>query len=152
MNKRIISIITALILLLMPVLVIAAAPDHTHTVTKFMVGEKRMYLHEVTWTADDATAAIADVTIPASDLKNYQGYYLYRVITDPGATAPTDDYDIVLNDVYSFDVMEGALGNRDTANTETVEVSIPVYGQLTAVFTNNSVNSATGKIVFLFVW
>lgn len=151
MNKKTISLIIGFFLLFTPI-VFAAAPDHVHTVTKLMSGEKRMYLHEVSWQADDTTGAIADVTIPASDLKNYQGAYLYRVITDPGATAPDADYDIVLNDAYGFDVMEGTLANRSATATETIEVTIPIYGQLTAVFTNQTTVDATGKIVFLIVW
>lgn len=151
MNK-ILSFILAAILFFIPVAAFCTAPDHVHSTDQFILGGRRMYLHEVTWEADDATGAIANITIPASDLKKYKGAYLYRVITDPGATSPTDDYDIVINDAYGYDIMEGALANRDEANTETVEVTIPVYGQLTAVFTNNSVNSATGKLILLFVW
>lgn len=41
-----------------------------------------------------------------------------KVVTNPGATAPTDNYDITLVDAEGHDVAEGALANRDTANTE----------------------------------
>ena len=40
--------------------------------------------------------------------------------TDPGATAPTDDYDLVVTDAEGDDVLLGAGANRDTANTEHV--------------------------------
>lgn len=41
-----------------------------------------------------------------------------RFVTDPGATAPTDNYDIVVNDQHGLDIAAGRLANRDTANTE----------------------------------
>lgn len=40
-------------------------------------------------------------------------------MTDPGATAPTDDYDITIVDAEGYDVMQGTGANRDTSNTET---------------------------------
>ena len=42
------------------------------------------------------------------------------LITDPGATAPTDDYDITVTDEDGYDVLAGAGADRDTANTEQV--------------------------------
>jgi hypothetical protein len=39
-------------------------------------------------------------------------------VTNPGATAPTDNYDIVVNDADGVDVAAGVLANRDTANSE----------------------------------
>jgi len=43
---------------------------------------------------------------------------LCKVVTNPGATAPTDDYDITITDSDGADVMGGACANRDTANSE----------------------------------
>lgn len=54
--------------------------------------------------------------------------YIYMVVTDPAADAPTDNYDIVLNDSDGVDVMGGKLADRDTANTEQV---VPVIGGVT---------------------
>lgn len=45
---------------------------------------------------------------------------LVSLITDPGATAPTDDYDLTAVDADGDDVLGGAGLNRDTANTEVV--------------------------------
>ena len=46
--------------------------------------------------------------------------YLVKVITDPGATAPTADYDITLVDEYGFDAAGGALADRHTSTTQAV--------------------------------
>ena len=43
-----------------------------------------------------------------------------RLCTDPGATAPTDDYDVYVYDEDSTDILMGAGKDRDTTNTEQV--------------------------------
>lgn len=48
-----------------------------------------------------------------------------RVVTNPGGTAPTDDYDITVTDDDGADVLAGKGSNRDTANTEQV---VPLIG------------------------
>lgn len=64
-------------------------------------------------------------------IENLYGW-LIKAVTDPGATAPTDNYDITLVDENSIDAAESMLVNRDTANTETV---YPVAtGAVTPVF------------------
>jgi hypothetical protein len=66
------------------------------------------------WTSDDTTGAVEGTTTYA-----YSGQCL-MLVTDPGATAPTDNYDIVIADDDAVDVLAGGGVNRDTANTETV--------------------------------
>ena len=75
--------------------------------------------------------------------------WVFQAETNPGTEAPTDDYDIVLNDAAGADVFNGALANRDTANTElawpligTIPTRSFVEGTLSIVVTNNSVNNA----------
>lgn len=73
-----------------------------------------------------------------------------KIVSDPGSTAPTDNYDPVFSDKHGIDVAGGTLANRDTANSEN-EVPLvggayagnPVYGPLTLAITGNSVASAT---------
>ncbi len=43
---------------------------------------------------------------------------ILRVVTDPGSTAPTDNYDLTAPDEFGLDVFAGLAANRDTANTE----------------------------------
>ena len=69
-----------------------------------------------TWTSDSATGAVSGTTekIVGSLIKG---------ITDPGTAAPTADYDIVLTDEQSFNILTGAaddLTDRHTSNTEEV--------------------------------
>lgn len=83
---------------------------------------------------------------------------LLAVETDPGATAPTDDYDLYLYNDRGRDVMGGALLNRDTANTEITEpyidsqyVTVPVQGKLWLQVANQAVNSAIVVIKIFFM-
>jgi hypothetical protein len=68
-----------------------------------------------------------------------------------GAKAPTDDYDLKLEDDLGNDVMGGALGNRDTANAErawpkdgatVIYTGVPTKGSLSVFRENNLVKDA----------
>ena len=108
------------------------------------------------------TADAADGSFPSTALTTEQalyvtGYHCYLAVTDPGATAPTDDYDIAITDTYSCDVFGGALADRDTANSEQVAPAVgSAYGGRTCAgvwtlaITNNSVNSAVVTLVLYF--
>ncbi len=106
----------------------------------------------------DWLGASSGGAVPTLDL-DLKGFVV-KVITDPGSTAPTDNYDIVLKDPddASFDAMGGKLVDRDTANSEHVYpvvtgAVLPVFlcGTYTLAVTGNSVNSATGRIIFYLV-
>ena len=108
---------------------------------------------DLAWTSTAGGA----VTCETSRIDGYVTY----IVTNPGATAPTDDYDIVLSDSDGIDISDGLLANRDTANTEQV---IPVvydtgatdvfgsraiFGPLTIAITNaGNALSGTLKIYF----
>ena len=65
------------------------------------------------WTSD----ASGDVS--GEDTKSVNGQAL-RYATNPGSTAPTDNYDITILDDDSIDIAEGVLTNRDTSTSEQV--------------------------------
>jgi len=68
-----------------------------------------IWKHTWTWvSAADGTASCTGVDMHGR---------IVKVITDPGAAAPTADYDIVLNE-DSADVMGGALTDRHTSSTQ----------------------------------
>lgn len=86
-----------------------------------------------TWQSSDAGAA---------SLVTARGYYgqVLALVTDPdpAGDAPTDNYDITVTDADSYDVMQGAGANRDTANTETAVPGATscAFGVLTINITN----------------
>jgi hypothetical protein len=102
---------------------------------------------EVLWTAN-TTGAVTTEAMPAAP-----GAGLFMgAVTDPGSTAPTDNYDIQLQDpTYSYDMMQGKLLNRDTSTTETVGPKGYPYdgGTINFVLSGNTANGAVGT---LLIW
>lgn len=84
--------------------------------------------------------------------------YVFMVVTDPGATAPTGAYDITLNDSDGVDIMGGELGDLDASLTEQAVPKIGnaygtrfVKGPLVLTISNNSVDSAVGEVI-IYIW
>lgn len=122
-----------------------AGSSHTLTSTHDIGGLRRIVTD---WTADDTDASIPTLAI------GFQGR-IVRLITDPGSTAPTSNYDITLVDGNGVDQLQGGGANRHTSNTEEVlivysgtNIHPVVWDQqpLTVTLANNAVNSATGTI------
>lgn len=113
----------------------------------------------IAWTSDDTTGAVTATT------RKIAGR-LIKAVTDPGATAPTDDYDITITDEDSVDVLARCttgLGNRDTANTEEVYFTVlntdsiplstsiaPVVCSKLTVAVTNAGNSKQGTIILYY--
>jgi hypothetical protein len=100
------------------------------------------------WTAD-----VSGGSVPATASELSFEAFVCLVVTDPGTTAPTDNYDITITDADGVDIMGGQLLNRDTANSEHAVPKIgsaygcrPFQGTMTVNIINNSVNSATGEV------
>ena len=96
------------------------------------------------------TADAADGTFPATTISaNIKGRLL-QIATNPGATAPQDNYDITITDADAIDVLQGVGANRDTANSEVAAIVYatslnPVIAEtdtLTLNVTGNNVNDA----------
>jgi len=112
----------------------------TVTVTEETLGS----LIKITWAwTTDASGDADECTT---------GVYTGKVIalvTDPGSTAPTDNWDLVINDDQSVDVLAGAGANRDTADTEQVtdeaSLGIVVRSTLDAVISNGG-NAKEGTV------
>ena len=74
------------------------------------------------------------------------------LVTDPGAAAPDDNYDITITDADGIDVLAGAGANRDTANTEYV-LAASLGGCVDSVLTLNVTNAGDAKAgdVYLYI-
>lgn len=113
----------------------------------------------VDWTSDSATGAVSGTT------RKIVGK-LIKAVTDPGAAAPSDDYDIALTDEEGVDVLgnvQSTLANRDTANSEEVYFLVkdaagtplaqsvhPVVCDTLTVAVTNAGNSKTGQIILYY--
>ncbi len=114
----------------------------TVTVTETSIGN----VHKIKWAWTSTAGGAADLVTA--------GVYAGRVValvTDPGSTAPDDNYDITITDAEGYDVMQGAGANRDTANTETAvpTVTSVAFGPLTLNVSN--AGSAKVGVAILYV-
>lgn len=75
-----------------------------------------------------------------------------RLVTDPGATAPTDNYDVMVYDEDNTDILMGAGANRDTADTEQVLASSLgcVANDKLTFYVENAGNAKVGTI-YLYI-
>jgi len=106
------------------------------------------------------TADASDGSAPDTAMAVKLSGRLLALETNPGATGPTANYDLVLDDADGHDVMEGVGANRDTASTEKASIvfsgtaihpPVAVSDTLTLKLTNNSVNSATISVKIYYV-
>jgi len=112
---------------------------------------KATQIVNIDWTGD-----ASDGSVPATLVPLYG--YVAKVITNPGTTAPTANYDIALGDPEdtALDAADGNLTNRSATATEQRVLIIasgaiavtPVFlaGSYSVAVTGNSVSSATGRI------
>lgn len=103
-----------------------------------------------------ATADAADGSFPTMDLSAFGVWgTLLAIQTNPGSTAPTDNYDITLVDSDGSDRLDSVGLNRDTSSTERVPITgapwVARGESLTLTIVNNAVNSATIGFKIWFV-
>ena len=132
---------------------IAVADDGTVTVKSDSVNDG-FEIVVFTWIAN--TGGVVPTTSTGTtwpDPRMQKGGCIAKVNTNPGSTAPTDNYDITLTDADGVDLMGGELVDRDTANSEAAVPKIDttfgcnvVTGPFIMTITNQSVNAATGTL------
>ena len=105
-----------------------------------------MKVFKISWVDDNSTSLVT-----YTKLDNLNGF-IYHVITDPGTPAPTDNYDVYIRDYTTGVSMLGTtLENRDTADSELVTPSVPVYvHDIGFSLSGSAVSDAAGD-VYLFV-
>lgn len=106
----------------------------------------------------DITASSVDGTITATALPSFEGRLL-MLTTNPGATAPTNLYDITLVDDEGADRLQGVGADRLTATTESVPIVFAastihpwVDGDetMTLTFANQAVHSALLRVILYY--
>jgi hypothetical protein len=144
-------ILLSLAILVMTASLAFGAGTVTVTAPTFNYEKDKAFI-SIAWVGDAGGGTLPATTINMSSYKLI-GWYLYSVETDPGDTAPTDNYDITITDANSLDICYSQALNRDTANTEIAFCSASgkgfyvVRGSLTVNISGNAVNSATGTII-----
>ena len=142
--KKAFVLIIALAALMLPGMVLAAgtltdADGGTLTAADWVkVGAG----YRLEFIATDTGGSGFSGTVPAPTDQAAEGAYIYYLETDPGATAPTDDYDIALTKSNGVPVFGGGCADRDTANSETCSTANDTFsrldGDMTFAISNNS--------------
>jgi hypothetical protein len=143
--------ILAAIMILWAGMVFGAGTSVITSITPYANGWTKVL---VTFTADADNS-----TVPDLNIVGFGGQWLCQIITNPGTTQPTDNYDIYLK-YEGSDLLGGAGVDRDTANTEIAypivdsvsgqRACVPVPGTLVFSLANNSVKSAVGTMEIHF--
>jgi hypothetical protein len=109
----------------------------------------------IDWTSDDTTGAVTVTTRKISG-------ELLKAVTDPGAAAPTADYDITITDEEGANVLANChddLADRHTSTTQTVDFFLsgaanvgarPVVCDALSVAITNAGNSKQGQIAIYY--
>ena len=84
------------------------------------------------------------------------GYYsgvISRVVTipDSGGTQPTDNYDLVLNDDDSVDLLDGQGANRDNTNTEQLLTGLGVMANAKITLGITNAGNAKGGQTIVYI-
>ena len=91
-------------------------------------------------------------TVSGTTTNSYDGRLLGAITVPSGTAAPTDDYDIAVNDSDGVDVALGALADRDTANTEfraESTMAAVAHSKLTVAVTDAGSNTAGTLYLFI---
>jgi hypothetical protein len=101
---------------------------------------------KVAWLSDDAAGTASGQTVNA-----YTGE-LIRLVTNPGAAAPSDNYNLQVLDEDSEDAAMGAGLLRDTANTEMVlGSSLGAVFESKLTFSIANAGNAKNGVVYLYI-
>jgi hypothetical protein len=109
----------------------------------------------------DETADGVSYAMTTSNFNKIKGYYAYAIITNPGATAPTDNYDITLPDADGIDLAGGLLANRSSTvsqrivpkvdETNSIYGGAPLLSPITLTIADAGQNQAgaTGTVIIV---
>jgi len=116
--------------------------------------------------ASDASFPVANTGIIAgapgnstSFTKLIQGWFLHKIIVNPGVVAPTISSDLTMTDKHEIDVLDGngtdLIHNTDSKSSYAMIDGVPslqpVLGDYILTITNNAVNSAILIVTLIFV-
>ena len=109
------------------------------------LGKHKVRKITVSWTSDGSGDATQGVKIDGA---------IVRVVTNPGATAPTANYDVTLVGPDGEDLAAGELADRHTSTTEQVFLTnTPFHYSATEDVTVTIANAGASKVgtVVLYV-
>lgn len=159
MKKKLLGLMLGITLVLGSVQAVLAVSSLTQAIRCYGTGGN-VCVMTLSWTAH-TDGSFTSTALTAANMTTVAGYYLMEMETDPGGTAPTADYDIVITASatgYSFDVLGGAGANRSATvtqavypkNTDTYRYKAVTGDTWTLGISGNSQNGAVGVIRLFF--
>jgi hypothetical protein len=103
------------------------------------------------WTADDTDGSFNGTTTSCTYTLNagLMGQFV-QIVTNPGSTAPTTNYDVTITDSNGADIALSLAIDRSATATELIVPTARFTGTLTLNITGNSVNSAVGVVSVVY--
>ena len=131
----------------------------TGTTTQTLVRNGGMTTVKFAWLASSGTGSMAAAVTESYITNQIGGMFCILGVTNPGdTTAPTDNYDIAVNDSFGCDIFGGELENRASGSVEQAVPKVgsgymgrPISSALSVALTGNSVASASGAIYLVFM-
>ncbi len=106
--------------------------------------EHKAHTIKITWTSATDGSVVQSFDIDGA---------IMRMVTNPGATAPTDDYDITLVDADGVDLLAGEGANRDTSTSEQVfPTNNPLHNGLVDFTIASAGGEKTGTCTLYVAW
>ena len=118
------------------------------------ITEERIASYDLHTVILTCVADVADGSFPDYDIVGLREWFLYSIETVPGATNPTNNYDVYVRTSRGTDMMGGNGENRAEATGELAHPDTApemVDGTITQSIENNGVNSANITIVYQFI-
>jgi len=119
----------------------------------------------ITWLCASGAATIVATDTDSKISAELFGWWCEFCVVNPGATAPTDNYELVLNDAAGAKIFGGQTDDCDTANSETFFPLLAgsaaatysahfgprlISSPITFDITSNSQNGALGTVEIFF--
>lgn len=93
----------------------------------------------------------ADGTASATTTNIYNGQILRLVTIPDGTAAPTDNYDVVINDADGVDALNAKGADRDTADTEQVVADLGCVANDKLTFSISNAGDTKKGTVILYL-
>lgn len=162
--NHLVTLLTLLFVVLMPTYLLAAAAGDsvcTQSLKNYPTTSSTPLVRELTFTctADSTDGSFLAMVFSQTHLDKLVGFYLYKLVTNPGTTAPTDNWDFTITDADGLDVLGGSGADRHTTTStmlapklnSTTYFAQPALGPWTLNITGNTTNSAIIVIKTIFV-
>jgi hypothetical protein len=114
------------------------------TITEERVGTVKKIKFEIVSAADGSASGTTTYAYDGAVLR-------FVTVPDGGATQPTDNFDIVLNDADGYDILAGQGANRSNAAASTVVASMGAVATDKISLAASNMGDSKGATLYLYI-